>query len=103
MQFLVCLLHSPVNCRNQAISCFEPQSRILSVMAIFHQLASPLVKFLVADDACSISNTLVSCLLVRGSGKQQQIVIRIFDDEGSGAPRFPFQCLLKSNTGGLKL
>jgi hypothetical protein len=37
-----------------------------------------------------------------GSSKQQQIPIRIFDDEILGAPRLLFQCLVKGNPGGLK-
>ena len=55
------------------------------------------------DDTCSISKTAASRLLVGGSGKQQQILIRIFDDESFGAPRLSSQFLAKSNTGGLKL
>ena len=42
-------------------------------------------------------------LLVRGSGEQQQIAIRIFDDEIPGAPRLLFQPLVEGDTGGLKL
>src|SRR5690242_20350582 len=42
-------------------------------------------------------------LLVRRSGKQQQVLIRISDNESFGSPRFPFQSLLKWNIGGLKL
>jgi hypothetical protein len=41
-------------------------------------------------------------LLVCGSGKQQQIPIRILDDEILGAPRLLFQLLVKGNTSGLK-
>jgi hypothetical protein len=42
-------------------------------------------------------------LLVCGSSKQQQIPIRILDDEILGAPRLPFQRPVKGNTSGLKL
>src|SRR5215469_4718224 len=38
-----------------------------------------------------------------GSRKQQQVPIRIFDDESFRAPRFFSQLLLKRNTGRLKL
>ena len=38
-----------------------------------------------------------------GAGKQQQIPIRILDDEILGAPRLLFQRLVKGNTSGLKL
>ena len=41
--------------------------------------------------------------LVRGTGKQQQIPIWIFDDEIFGAPRLLFQSLVKANARGLKL
>jgi hypothetical protein len=41
-------------------------------------------------------------LLVCGPGEQQQIPIRIFDDEILGAPRLLFQCLVKGNPCGLK-
>src|SRR5271155_103991 len=40
--------------------------------------------------------------LVCGPGKQQEIAVRIFDDEIPGAPRLLFQFLLKGNSGGLK-
>jgi len=58
--------------------------------------------FRVADDRCSINNTSAWWLLVCGPGKQQQIPIRIFDDEILGAPRLLFQCLAKGNPSGLK-
>ena len=58
--------------------------------------------FRVADDRCSINSTSAWWLLVCGPGKQQQIPIRIFDDETLGAPRLLFQCLLKGNSSGLK-
>src|SRR6267143_2556800 len=48
-------------------------------------------------------NTSVWWLLVCGPGKQQQISIRIFDDEILGAPRLLFQCLAQGNTSRLKL
>ena len=41
--------------------------------------------------------------LVCGSTKQQQIPLRIFDDESLGAPRLLFQCLVKCDACGLKL
>jgi len=41
-------------------------------------------------------------LLVRGTGKQQQIAIWIFDDEVPGAPRLLFQDLEKGDSSGLK-
>src|SRR6516165_4977643 len=40
--------------------------------------------------------------LVCRSSKQQQIAIRILDDEIPGAPRLLFQLLVKGNTCGLK-
>ena len=55
------------------------------------------------DHTCSISKTVALRLLVGGSGKQQQILIRIFDDESFGTPGLSSQSLAKSNTGGLKL
>jgi hypothetical protein len=39
--------------------------------------------------------------LVSGAGKQQQIPVRIFDDEILGAPRLLFQFLVKGDPGGL--
>jgi hypothetical protein len=42
-------------------------------------------------------------MLVCGSGKQQQIHIRILDDEILGAPTLLFQRLVKGNTSGLNL
>jgi len=51
----------------------------------------------------AISNTSGWWLSVRGSSKQQQIPIRIFDDEFLGAPRLLFQSLVKGNASGLKL
>ena len=41
-------------------------------------------------------------MLVCGSGKQQQIPIRILDDEILSAPRVLFQRLVEGNSGGLK-
>ena len=58
--------------------------------------------FRVADDRCSINNTLGWWLLVCGPGKQKQIPIRIFDDEILGAPGLLFQRLVKGNPTGLK-
>ena len=42
-------------------------------------------------------------LLVCGSGEQQQVSVRILDDEILGALRLLFQRLVKGNTSGLKL
>lgn len=56
-----------------------------------------------SNDTCSISKTSASWHLVCGPSKQQQIPVRVFDDEILGAPRLPFQCLVKCNTSGLKL
>jgi hypothetical protein len=56
-----------------------------------------------SDDTYSISKTEISRLLIGGSGKQQQILIRIFDDERFGSPRLSSQFLAKCNTSGLKL
>ena len=56
-----------------------------------------------ADDPYSICNTSVSWLLVCGSSKQQEIPIRIFDDEIFGTPRLLLQFLVKGNASGLKL
>ena len=59
--------------------------------------------FRVADHIRAISNTSGWWLSVGGSSKQQQIPIRIFDDEIFGAPRLLFQSLVKGNASGLKL
>ena len=59
--------------------------------------------FRLADHTCSISNTSAWYLLVSGSSKEQQISIRICDDERFGAPRLLFQSLVKGNASGLKL
>jgi hypothetical protein len=49
------------------------------------------------------SNVLGLVVLVGGSGKQQQIPIRILDDEILGAPGLLLQLLVKGNISGLKL
>jgi len=41
--------------------------------------------------------------LGRGSGKQQKILVRIFDNESFCAPRLPFQSLVKRDASRLKL
>ena len=69
--------------------------------AVVEQLG-PENYFRFPDDGCSINNTSAWWLLVCGPGKQQQIPIRIFDDEILGAPRLLFQCLAKGNPSGLK-
>jgi len=69
-------------------------------MAIFHQ---QLHNSRVADHTRAISNTSGWRLSVRGSSKQQQIPVRIFNDEILGAPRLLFQSLVKGNASGLKL
>ena len=48
----------------------------------------------------ALSQPAASWLLICGSGKQQQIPIRIFDDEVFGAPRLLLQFLVKGNAGG---
>jgi len=41
-------------------------------------------------------------LLICWSGKQQEIAIRIFDDQIFDAPRLLFQCLMKGDASRLK-
>jgi len=55
------------------------------------------------NDTGSICYTSAWWLLVCGSGEQQQIPIRIFDDEIPGAPGLLLQCLLEGHASGLKL
>jgi hypothetical protein len=62
-----------------------------------------LTRFRVADDGSSICNTSASWLLVCRSSEQQQIPIRIFDDESFCTPRLFLQFLAKDNASGLKL
>jgi hypothetical protein len=56
--------------------------------------------FRVGDD---LAEHLARRLLVCGASKQQQISIRILDDEILGAPSLFFQPLSKGNTSGVKL
>jgi hypothetical protein len=58
--------------------------------------------FFQADYACRIT-AFAWLQLVCRSSEQEQIPIVILDDEILGAPRLPFQRLLKDNTSGPKL
>ena len=55
-----------------------------------------------SDNACSLRKLRFRCL-VCGPRKQQQIPIRILDDESLGAPGLPLQRLAKIDARGLKL
>ena len=72
-------------------------------MALAYASTSILLDNFRVADAYSICNASASWLLVCGSSKQQQIPIRIFDDEIFGAPRLLLQFLAKGNASGLKL
>ncbi len=53
-------------------------------------------------DSLAVHDTSRCWLLICWSGKQQEIAIRIFDDEIFAAPRLLFQCLMKGNASRLK-
>ena len=53
-------------------------------------------------DSLAAHDTSRWWLLICWSGKQQEIAIRIFDDEIFGAPRLLFQFLMKGNASRLK-
>ena len=41
--------------------------------------------------------------LLRGCGEEDEVAVRITDDEGVGSPRFCLQWLMEDHTGCLKL